>query len=94
MSGASAIATSKITNGSMISQSSCTPAEGKTQIMLPLELSLHDPSTKLECCSCTAWLKKPRKGLGASLSVRILVTSLANAPRLRSRRFAGTCREV
>src|SRR5215469_1670556 len=43
----------------MISQSGHAIADGKRQIMLPLELSSHDPSTKLECCC--AWLRYFRK---------------------------------
>src|SRR6266481_4419431 len=47
MSGASAIATSKITNGTMIGQVGRPTTRPKTQIILPLDLSPYDPSMKL-----------------------------------------------
>src|SRR5438034_11669181 len=47
MSGASAIATSKITNGSMIGQFGRAATRSRTQIILPLDLSPCDPSMKL-----------------------------------------------
>src|SRR5437879_9068791 len=47
MSGASAIATSKITNGSMIGQFGRAATRPRTQIILPLDLSPYDPSMKL-----------------------------------------------
>src|SRR5205823_4014772 len=47
MSGASAIATNKITNGSMIGQFGRAATRPRTQIILPLDLSPYDPSMKL-----------------------------------------------
>src|SRR6266496_2679188 len=47
MSGASAIATSKITNGSMIGQFGRAATRPRTQIILALDLSPYDPSMKL-----------------------------------------------
>src|SRR2546428_561745 len=47
MSGASAIATNKITNGSMIGQFGRAATRPRTQIILPLDLSPYNPSMKL-----------------------------------------------
>ena len=47
MSGASAIATSKITNGTMIGQFGNAAASLRTEIILQLDLSPYDPSMKL-----------------------------------------------
>src|SRR6266436_5556060 len=47
MSGASAIAISKITNGTMIGQFGSAATRPRTQIILPLDLSPYDPSMKL-----------------------------------------------
>src|SRR6266498_4803238 len=47
MSGASAIAMSKITNGSVIGQFGRAATRPRTQIILPLDLSSYDPSMKL-----------------------------------------------
>src|SRR4029077_15105311 len=47
MSGASAIATNKIANGTMIGQFGRAATKPRTQIILPLDLSPCDPSMKL-----------------------------------------------
>src|SRR6266480_4170659 len=47
MSGASAIATSKTTNGTMIGQFGSAAARLRTEIILPLDLSQCEPSMKL-----------------------------------------------
>ena len=47
MIGASAIATSKITNGTMMGQFGRAAAGPRTEIILPLDLSSYDPSMKL-----------------------------------------------
>src|SRR6266446_10763840 len=47
MSGASAIATNKVTNGTMIHQFGSAATRPRTQIILPLDLSPYDPSMKL-----------------------------------------------
>jgi hypothetical protein len=52
MSGASAIATSKITNGSTIGQFGSAATRSRTQIISPLDLSSHSSSMKLGLCAC------------------------------------------
>ena len=47
MSGASAIATSKITNGTMIGQFGSAAARLRTEIIPSLDLSSYAPSMKL-----------------------------------------------
>src|SRR6266567_1745246 len=82
MSGASAIATSKITNGTMIGQFGSAAAKLRTEIMLPLDLSRCDPSMKLGFVA----LREPLEKAGrASLIARVSMASVANARRLRRR---------
>jgi hypothetical protein len=47
MSGTSAIATNKVTNGTMVHQLERAATRPRTQFMLPLDLSPYDPSMKL-----------------------------------------------